>query len=136
FKAEEPLKDYYEWSYEGVPYRKIIYWFSDPVPQIHEEVYKISWGPSWVREFIGNSEHMKFIGASERFIGSSNIFMGSSEIFLGGSEKFLGGSEQFPGASENLLRKEEEFPGASEIFIGSSNNLIPVVNNYYYEEFS
>lgn len=99
---------HYEWIENGIPYRKIIYWISDTIPTIHEKIYKISYGPSWVREFIGGSERIKYLGASERFLGSSDQFLGGSEFamtYIGGSESFVGSSDLVGmGSSSNHIK--------------------------------
>ena len=87
-------------------------WVLDSEPQIHEKIYKISWGPSWIKEYIGGSERIKYLGASERFLGASEIFIGSSEIFIESSYRLLKGIEH-------------NYPGGSEMFLGSSE-LIPI----------
>ena len=109
---EKSGKIYYEWIEENVPYRKVISWVLDSEPQIHEKIYKISWGPSWIKEYIGGSERIKYLGASERFLGASEIFIGSSEIFIESSYRLLKGIEH-------------NYPGGSEMFLGSSE-LIPI----------
>lgn len=108
----KPVKVYYEWVENNIPYRKEIYWVSDAVPTIHEKIYKISWGPSWTKEYIGGSEIIRYIGASERFLGAS-------EIHLGGSEMFIESSGRYPLANEYNFTPSG-FPGGSEMFIESS----------------
>jgi hypothetical protein len=135
---QKVIKVSYEWYEEGVPYTKEFYWTTDVVPQIHEKIYKVSWGPTWVKEFIGGSEYIRFIGASERFLGgseqfiggsemflgSSGRFMGASEIYLGGSDRFMGGSEIYLGGSEHFMGSSERHIGGSEQFIGASERYI------------
>jgi hypothetical protein len=103
------------------PYRRVIYYYFEPIKRIHEKIYKISCGPYWIKEFIGGSERIKFLGASEKFIGASDIFMGASEkflgasnIFIGASEKFLGGSDIFFGASERYYYRIPKYYRFSE----------------------
>jgi hypothetical protein len=117
------IKVYYQWYEEGVPYRKEFFWTAE-TPQIHDKIYKISWGPTWVKEFIGGSERIRFIGASERFLGGSERFMGGSEMFLGASGRFMGASEIFQGGSERFMGASEIYLGASDRFAGGSERHI------------
>lgn len=130
-QAQKIIKVTYHWYEDEVPFRKEIYWTSDLVPKIHEKIYKISWGPAWVKEFIGGSERIRFLGASERFLGASEQFLGGSEMFLGASGRFMGaseffqgGSERFMGASEIYLGGPERFMGGSERFLGGSEQYL------------
>lgn len=99
---------HYEWVENGIPYKKIIYWVYNSEPQIHEKIYKLSYGPSWVREFVGGSEQIRYLGASERFLGASEQFLGASEF----SVTFVG--------SSGLFTDNNRFLGSSDAFLGSS----------------
>jgi hypothetical protein len=136
-EPQKAIRVYYDWVENETPYRKEFFWVSDPLPQVHQNIYKVSWGPTWVKEFIGGSEQIKFIGASERFLGSSDIYLGgseffiessgrylgSSEYFLGSSDQFAGGSEQYIGSSDKYSEWDNEFSGSSENLIGGSENI-------------
>ncbi len=137
-QEQKIIKVSYQWFENSVPFSKEFYWTSDSVPQIHEKIYKVSWGPTWVKEYIGGSEHIRFIGASERFLGGSEMFMGgseryiggseflgSSEFYLGGSDIYMGGSERYIGGSERFLGgSERTFAGGSEMYIGGSEQFL------------
>jgi hypothetical protein len=129
-ESGKTIKVYYEWFENDVPYKKVIYWVSDPTPVIHEKLYKISWGPTWIKEFIGGSERLKYLGASERFLGSSDIYLGGSEMFIESSGRYpLMGEEVitpsgYPGGSEMFIESSYRYPQGSEalISIGASEN--------------
>ncbi|MBC7476391.1 MAG: Rho termination factor N-terminal domain-containing protein, partial [Candidatus Sericytochromatia bacterium] len=116
-ESQKAIRLYYEWNEGEIPYRKEFFWFASTAPQIHENIYKVSWGPTWVKEFIGGSEQIRFIGASERFLGSSDIFLGGTERMIEAGGKFAGGSELFVG-------NNDKFMGGSEAFIGSSDKYL------------
>jgi hypothetical protein len=130
------IKVFYEWEENNVPFRKEIYWVSDVIPDIHQNIYKVSWGPVWVKEFIGGSEYIRYLGASERFLGGSEMFMGGSEMFLGASGKFLGASEYYLGGSDRFMGGSETFyPGGSERFAGGSEMFSGSSNHYFARNF-
>ncbi|GIW23610.1 MAG: hypothetical protein KatS3mg068_2617 [Candidatus Sericytochromatia bacterium] len=107
-QKDKVIKFYYS-NNINTPYQRIFYYFIEPLKKIHQKIYKISLGPYWIKEFIGGSEKIKFIGASERFIGASEIFFGASEKFIGASNIFVGASERFIGASEVFLEASEKY---------------------------
>ncbi|MFN8577215.1 MAG: DUF4912 domain-containing protein [Candidatus Sericytochromatia bacterium] len=115
-EPQKAIRVYYEWIENETPYRKEFFWISDVFPEVHQNIYKISWGPTWVKEFVGGSEQIRYIGASERFLGSSDIYLGGSEYFIESSGRYLG-------ASEYLFGDNEEYSGGSEKYIGASDNL-------------
>lgn len=135
-EPQKAIRVYYEWVENEVPYRKEFFWVSDTFPEVHQNIYKVSWGPTWVKEFIGGSEQIRYLGASERFLGGSEVFLGGSEWFIessgryiGSSEYYLGGSEEYSGGSENYIGSSDlanewnrRFPGASEQMAGGSEN--------------
>lgn len=130
-EPQKAMRVYYEWVENNIPYRKEFFWISDIFPEVHQNIYKVSWGPTWIKEFVGGSEQLRYIGASERFLGSSDIYLGGSEYFIESSGRFLGGSEEYIGGSDNFTGNEEyiEFFGPNEKyfdwndFLGSSDNL-------------
>ncbi len=134
--GQKVVKVFYEWEEDNVPFRKEIYWVSDVIPDIHQNIYKVSWGPVWVKEFIGGSEYIRYLGASERFLGGSEMFMGGSEMFVGSSGKYLGGSEYYLGGSDRFMGGSETFyPGGSERFTGGSEVFLGSSDYYFVRSF-
>lgn len=141
-EPHKAIRVYYEWTENETPYRKEFFWVSDKSPQVHQNIYKISWGPTWVKEFIGGSEQIKYIGASERFLGGSEVFLGGSEYFIESSGRYMGSSEayggnedNYQGASEKMLGGSENYSEWSVKFPGASENMTGGSENYQRTEF-
>lgn len=122
-EPQKAMRVFYEWVENEIPYRKEIFWISDTLPQVHQNIYKVSWGPSWTKEFIGGSEQIKYLGASERFIGGSEVFLGGSEYFIESSGRYMGSSDIYGGNKDKYL-------GSSEIMIGGSENYMEFENKF------
>lgn len=133
-EPQKAMRVYYEWVENEIPYRKEFFWISDTFPQIHQNIYKISWGPTWSKEYIGGSEQLKYLGASERFLGSSDIYLGGSEYFIESSGRYMGASENMIGGSENYQDSGEKYIDLNNKFIGSSENMIGGSENYHSSE--